>query len=52
MLYFIPELCIMAGVPKNFNEFMRKKVSQHCCGDPEKRLKEITSLHRKMLKGE
>jgi hypothetical protein len=27
MLYFVPELCIMAGVPKNFNEFMRKKVS-------------------------
>jgi len=27
LLYLISEFCIMSGVPKNFNEFQRKKVT-------------------------
>jgi hypothetical protein len=52
LLYLIAEFCIMSGVPKTFNEAQRKKVSEVCISDPNKRLNEIANLAHSMVKEE
>jgi hypothetical protein len=28
-VYLIPEFCLMTGIPENFDEFRRKKISEN-----------------------
>ena len=39
--YLIPELMLMTGIPDNFDEMRRKKVSEKTIKDPSEKLGEI-----------
>lgn len=42
--YLIPELLLMTGIPDNFDEMRRKKVSEKTIKDPSEKLGEIEYL--------
>ena len=40
----IPELCLMTGIPDDFDEFKRKKISEATIKSAEERKREIGKL--------
>ena len=40
-IYLIPELMLMTGIPDNFDEMRRKKISEQTIKAPSEKLKEI-----------
>ena len=46
--YLLPQLCSMTGIPDNFDENRRKKVSQQTILDPKTKKNEIDNLIKKM----
>lgn len=46
----IPELCLMTGLPDNFDEFRRKKISESTIKSPGEKKNEITTLMRDLQK--
>lgn len=50
LIYLIPELMLMTGIPENFDEMRRKKISEQTIKPPADKLKEIEGLMYK-LKG-
>ena len=40
----VPELCLMTGIPDDFDEFRRKKISEATIKSAEERRKEINHL--------
>jgi hypothetical protein len=43
-ILLVPELCLMTGIPENFDEFRRKKISECTIKDPIDKKKEIGRL--------
>lgn len=37
----VPELCLMTGIPEDFDEFKRKKISESTILDPQTKRREI-----------
>ena len=48
----IPELCLMTGLPDNFDEFRRKKISESTIKPPGDKKEEIESMIRMVSKEE
>ena len=48
----IPELCLMTGLPDNFDEFRRKKISESTIRPPGEKKNEIESLIKMVSKEE
>ena len=46
----IPELCLMTGLPDNFDEFRRKKISESTIKSPGEKKREITTLMEDLQK--
>lgn len=40
----VPELCLMTGIPDDFDEFRRKKISEATIKSAEERKREIQGL--------
>lgn len=40
----VPELCLMTGIPDDFDEFRRKKISEATIKSAEERRSEINQL--------
>lgn len=48
--YLVPELCLMTGIPDNFDEQRRKSVSQNTILNPSDKAKEIKSFMDQLVK--
>lgn len=44
--YILPEFCVMTGIPDDFNDFLKKKVTDLCIKSPNERMMEIEGLTR------
>jgi hypothetical protein len=42
----VPELCLMTGIPENFDEHRRKKISEATIKNPSEKINEIEGLMR------
>lgn len=40
----VPEFCLMTGIPDDFDEMRRKKVSEHAIKNPPEKVDEIQKL--------
>ena len=47
-IYLVPELCLMTGIPDNFDEFRRKKISEQTIKGPDEKQREILKLMRQL----
>ena len=47
-IYLVPELCLMTGIPDNFDEFRRKKISEQTIKSPEEKQREIVRLMKQL----
>ncbi|CAD8057992.1 unnamed protein product [Paramecium primaurelia] len=43
-VYLVAELCIMAGIPDNLNEFTRKQIQKECQTNPKDRFEKIKKM--------
>jgi hypothetical protein len=48
MVLLIPELLLMTGIPDDFDEFRRKKISEATIKSPYEKCKEIGELINKL----
>ena len=44
----VPEICLMTGIPDDFDEFRRKKISEATIRSAEDRRQDINSLMREI----
>lgn len=44
LVYLIPEFCLMTGIPENFDEFRRKKISENTIKSADEKQREIVKL--------
>lgn len=47
-IYLIPELCLMTGIPDNFDQFRRKKISEQTIKSADEKQREIIKLMRQL----
>jgi hypothetical protein len=47
-ILLVPEFCLMTGIPENFDEFRRKKISESTIKQPQEKQKEILSLMKEL----
>lgn len=47
-ILLIPEFCLMTGIPENFDEFRRKKISENTIKRPDEKQKEILGLMKEL----
>jgi hypothetical protein len=47
-ILLVPEFCLMTGIPENFDEFRRKKISENTIKTPEEKHKEIMNLMKEL----
>lgn len=48
IFYILPEFCVMTGIPDDFNDMQKKKVTDLCIKAPDKRMIEIEGLTREL----
>jgi hypothetical protein len=46
----VPELLLMTGIPEDFDEMRRKKISEHTIKFPNEKMKEISGLMDRLNK--
>jgi hypothetical protein len=47
-ILLIPEFCLMTGIPENFDEFRRKKISENTIKSADEKQREILNLMKEL----
>lgn len=48
-LFFVPELCVLTGIPEEMNEFQRKELINATKVNPEETFNVITSFIKRLI---